>query len=55
METLMHWPWNAVILLTIGYALLVFVVWRLRINERREQWAMRLHNVLYDTDYREEL
>ena len=36
------------ILLTIGYMLLAFVIWRLRINERREQWAMRLHNVLYD-------
>ena len=55
MEALMHWPWNAAILLTIGYALFVFVIWRLRINERREQWAMRLHNVLYDTHDQEEL
>jgi uncharacterized protein YpmS len=52
METMMHWPWNAVILLAIGYALLAFVIWRVRINERREQWAMRLHNVLYDDQER---
>jgi uncharacterized protein YpmS len=52
METMMHWPWNAAILLAIGYALLVFAIWRVRINERREQWAMRLHNVLYDDQER---
>ena len=41
------------ILLTIGYMLLAFVIWRVRINERREQWATRLHSALYDTDDKE--